>query len=80
MGRGDRMNTASEMWQVEDHAIWVSDLKKLFWPEAVFTKSDTLRYYMQIEAVAFLNSRLFMPSVSSRVNPLASLALAAYIT
>ena len=51
------MNTASEVWQVEGHAIPVSHLEKVFWPEAGFTKQDMLRYYLQIAPVALPHFR-----------------------
>ncbi len=51
------MNTASEVWQVEGHALQVSHLAKLFWPEAGFTKQDMLRYYLRIAPVALPHFR-----------------------
>lgn len=61
-GRERRMegiivNTTSEVWQIDDHAVQVSHLEKLFWPDGAFTKRDMLRYYLQVAPVALPHFR-----------------------
>lgn len=51
------METASEVWQVEGHALEMTHLDKLFWPEAGFTKRDMLDYYHRIALVALPHFR-----------------------
>lgn len=46
------MGAASEVWQVDGHALAVTHLDKLFWPAAGFTKRDLLEYYQRISPVA----------------------------
>ena len=51
------MSTASEVWQVDNHAIRVSRPEKPFWPAADFTKRDMLRYYLRIAPIALPHFR-----------------------
>src|SRR6266516_4274651 len=46
------MNASSETWQLEDQAIQVSHLEKVYWPQTGFTKGELLGYYRQIAPVA----------------------------
>ncbi len=46
------MSPASDVWTVEQQAVPVSHLDKVYWPEAGITKGDMLRYYVQIAPVA----------------------------
>lgn len=46
------MSAVTEVWQVEGHALELTHLDKLFWPDAGFTKRDMLRYYQQIAPTA----------------------------
>jgi bifunctional non-homologous end joining protein LigD len=51
------MSAPSEVWQVEGHALELSHLDKLFWPDAGFTKRDMLSYYQQIAPAALPHFR-----------------------
>ena len=45
------MNTSSETWQLDNQAIRVSHLEKVYWPQTGFTKREVLDYYLQIAPV-----------------------------
>jgi bifunctional non-homologous end joining protein LigD len=45
------MNASSETWQLEDQAVQVSHLEKVYWPQTGFTKGELLDYYRQIAPV-----------------------------
>ncbi len=42
------MSSTAETWQMGEHAVEVSHLEKLYWPEPGFTKGNMLRYYQRI--------------------------------
>ena len=42
------MSSSVETWQIGEHAVEVSRLEKLSWPEPGFTKGEMLRYYQRI--------------------------------
>jgi bifunctional non-homologous end joining protein LigD len=46
------MEGSSATWKLDGHAVKVSHLEKLYWPEAGFTKGNMLQYYQQIAPVA----------------------------
>jgi bifunctional non-homologous end joining protein LigD len=45
------MNASSETWQLEDQAVQVSHLEKVYWPQTGLTKGELLDYYRQIAPV-----------------------------
>jgi bifunctional non-homologous end joining protein LigD len=45
------MNASSETWQSGNHAVQVSHLEKVYWPQTGFTKGELLGYYRQIAPV-----------------------------
>ena len=45
------MNASAETWHLGNQAVQVTHLKKIYWPQTGFTKSDLLTYYRQIAPV-----------------------------
>src|SRR6266516_4103532 len=46
------MDGSCKTWQLEDQAVQVSHLEKVYWPQTGFTKGELLGYYRQIAPVA----------------------------